>query len=153
MCVESYSEEVSSLLGTLVKDWQFVFILIGLARTLFSVIVSIVRKLFSSCTQNFGTTDSKLLFSVPGALLAKCFPLKMSGSQLEESGGMPLLHKEILFNLEINLVQSGWLFNKIFGCTYMSLSQNECELPWNGTLLFSEISEIAEKRHPCSPMA
>ena len=37
-----------------------------------------------------------------------------------------------VFHLEINLVQSGaqkGLFDKIFGCTYMSVSLNECEFP------------------------
>ena len=44
------------------------------------------------------------------------------------SGAAPL----VLFNLETNLVQSGAtkiLFDKTFGCTYMSVSLNECEFP------------------------
>ena len=76
----------------------------------------------------------------------KWFSLNMSGTLLQGSGGCPPGN---VFNLKINLVQSGAqkTFYTIFGCTYMSFLLNECDFPSSRTSLFPEISEIPEKWH------
>ena len=78
--------------------------------------------------------------------------LSMSGTLLWGSGGCPPGN---IFNLEINLVQSGAKKNKKQKNTFLTrlldvhLFRWTNEFPWNGTSLFPEISEIPEKWHPC----